>query len=162
MHYSCDYEEIERAMTMRAEPYPTWTYRRGEAPTEESPFAEQDLEVQPKRHLARGPYKAQYVDAHPVNSGHADPGRITGHPARIMQPRLISSDYPQTFDRPHDLISWAPNPIVQRSYGQYTLVPDDIRKTIPKQMPDYSYAALSQQEIQDAAMLRVRQAMYGR
>src|SRR5438093_1023407 len=77
-------------------------------------------------------------------------------------PNLISGDQPQTFDNPHYIISWAPNPIVQHSYGQHTLAPDDMRHVIPKQLLGYSYDALNQQEIVDAAALKVRKAMYGR
>ena len=70
---------------------------------------------------------------------------------------------PQTFRAsPHYIMAWAPNPIVQRSYGQQTLAIDDIRHTVPKQLLGYSYNALSQQELLDAAALRVRQSMYGR
>jgi hypothetical protein len=80
----------------------------------------------------------------------------------LVAPLLISSNQPQTFDVPHAIIQWSPNPIVQRSFGQFTLSVDDMRHTTPKEILGYSYDALSQQEIADAAALKVRQAMYGR
>lgn len=144
------------------DPYPTWTYRRGEAWSEESPFAGQDREVHLKPRIGRKGGRNALVDDHIPSDGHADPGRILGHPSRVVAPNLISGNQPQTFDAPHYVIAWAPNPIVQRTYGQQTLAVDDIRHTVPKQMPGYSYNALSQQEIADAAALQVRAAMYGR
>lgn len=131
-------------------------------PVQNHPWAQQLLEVQPKPHDPPGIAHSQYVDAHQIRTVPADPGRFLTHPSRIVAPLLIDSYQPQTFDRPHPIIAWAPNPIVQRSYGQHTLAPDDMRHTIPKQLLDYSTEALSQQEIVDQAMLRVRRSMYGR
>jgi hypothetical protein len=75
---------------------------------------------------------------------------------------IIDTNQPQTFDIPAWIIAWAPNPIVQRSHGQFTLAVNDVRKTVPKQLLGYSYDALDQQEIADEAALRVRRALYGR
>ena len=166
--YGCGYEEIEEMMTARADVYPVATklrYRReGDdnlLPVENHPWASQFLEVQPNPHLARGQDKST-VDPHRVEGQYLYAGRVLTHPSRIMAPVLIDSNQPQTFDRPHPITAWAPNPIVQRTYGQHTLAVDDMRHTTPKQLVGYSYAALSQQEIVDAAMLKVRQSMYGR
>src|SRR5207253_6082454 len=103
-----------------------------------------------------------YVDTHRIEGPTLDPGRVITHPSRIVAPLLIDSNQPQTFDRPAVITSWTPNPIVQRSYGQYTLSPDDMRHIVPKKLLGYSYEALSQQEIVDQAMLKVRKSMYGR
>jgi len=79
-----------------------------------------------------------------------------------MSPMLIDTNQPQTFDAPAPIIAWAPNPIVQHSFGQVTLAVDDMRHVVPKQQIGYSYDALSQQELVEEAALRVRRSMYGR
>lgn len=167
----CGYDDLDELMTARSNVYPIelkLRYRNeydealGAGPVLNHPWASQLLEVQPKPHLAPGIAKSQYVDAHQIRTTGADPGRFLGHPSRIVAPLIIDSNQPQTFDRPHPITAWAPNPIVQRSYGQHTLAPDDMRHTVPKQLLGYSTDALSQQEIVDEAMLRVRRSMYGR
>ena len=62
--------------------YPTWTYRRGEAPTEESYFAEQDIEVHRKPRIGGGPRNGTMVDVHRIAGATLDPGRVLTHPSR--------------------------------------------------------------------------------
>lgn len=158
--YDCYEVEDHQYRIWSHNPYPTWTYDRGQV--DESPFAAQYREVENKPRLARGPHLGSIVDAHRIEGATLDPGRVLTHPSRVVAPLIIDSNQPQTFDRPHYIISWAPNPIVQRSFGQQTLAVDDMRHTVPKQLLGYSYNALSQQEIADAAALKVRAALYGR
>ncbi len=153
------YPEIEAMMTCRPDPYPTEFKYRGQ--TDPNPWTLQAFEVNPKVRDPRGiPHDATVV-FHQIG-GPVDPGRMMGHPSRVMAPNLIDGNQPQTFDVPHYLINWAPNPIVQRSYGQFTVAPDDVRNTIPKELLAYSSDALSQEEIADRATLAIRRAMYGR
>ena len=155
------YEGIDREMESHtANPYPTWTDDRGQV--DASPFTQQSIEVQFDPRMGHAPNRGSIVDEHRIEGACLPTGRVLTHPSRIVAPNLISGDQPQTFDNPHYIISWAPNPIVQHSYGQHTLAPDDMRHVIPKQLLGYSYDALSQQEIVDAAALKVRKAMYGR
>jgi hypothetical protein len=159
--FSVGYEDLEYEMVSHsADPYPTWTDDRGQA--DPNPWTQQAVEVQFQPRLRPGPQNGSVVDAHRIEGATLDPGRVLTHPSRIVAPLLISSDQPQTFDIPAVIIQWAPNPIVQRSHGQYTLAVDDMRHTTPKQLLGYSYDALSQQEIADEAALRIRRAMYGR
>ncbi len=159
--FGVDYQEIGEEMAPHTQdPYPTWTDDRGQI--DANPWTQQFLEVNPDIRDAKGRSRGSVVDLHTPRMEGADPGRFLGHPSRIVAPLLISSDQPQTFDWPHYIISWAPNPIVQRSFGQWTMAPDDMRHTVPKQLLGYSTEALSQQEIADAAALRVRRALYGR
>ncbi len=166
--YGCGYEEIEEMMTARANVYPIELKLRERRDNPEAPdgiynhpWASQMLEVQPKPRWPRGQDKST-VDPHRIEGQYLYAGRVLTHPSRVMAPNLIDGNQPQTFDRPHPIIAWAPNPIVQISAGQHTLSPDDMRHTVPKQLLGYSAEALSQQEIVDAAMLKVRQSMYGR
>ncbi len=156
------YDEIEEMMTARANVYPIEAAARDPREVDNHPWTLRLLEVQPKPHLPRGVANSAFVDVHRIEGATLDPGRVLGHPARLVAPLLIDSNQPQTFDRPHPITAWAPNPIVQRTYGQQTLSPDDMRHTVPKQLLGYSTEALSQQEIVDQAMLAVRQSMYGR
>jgi hypothetical protein len=159
--FSVGYEDLEYEMISHsADPYPTWTDDRGQA--DHNPWTQQALEVNPSRPLAPGPLGRSQEDPHRIEGEHIPAGRVLGHPSRVVAPLLISSDQPQTFDVPAYIIAWAPNPIVQHSHGQYTLAVDDMRHTVPKQLIGYSYEALNQQEILEAAQMRVRRAMYGR
>jgi hypothetical protein len=158
--YGC-YEDIERAMQPHTQnPYPTWTADRGQA--DANPFVEEAVEVQFEPRLSRPKLRGSVVDLHRIEGATLDPGRVLTHPSRVVAPLVLDSNQPQTFDRPHYIMAWAPNPIVQHSYGQNTLAVNDMRKTVPKQLLGYSYDALSQQEIADEAALKVRRAMYGR
>lgn len=152
--------DFEGAMTRRPNPYPTATKDRGQA--DPNPWTQQELEVAPRRSLGRSKQRGSIVDLHRIEGPTLDPGRVLTHPSRVVAPLLIDSNQPQTFDVPAEIISWCPNPIVQHSYGQYTIAPDDMRHVIPKQILGYSYDALSQQEIADEAALAIRRALYGR
>jgi len=157
------YHYLDRMMAPHTQdPYPTWTRTRGEDPQDTHPWTEQELEVNPRINWPRGTGNGAAVAIHRIEGPTLDPGRVLTHPSRLVAPLLISSNQPQTFDIPQVIIDWVPNPIVQRSFGQYTLAVDDMRHTVPKEILGYSYDALSQQEIADAAALKVRQAMYGR
>lgn len=156
----CLYPEIAAAMMPHTQnPYPTWTANRGQA--DPNPWTQEAVEVQTQPRYPRGRAGRSVVDVHRIEGPTLDPGRSLGHPSRIVAPQLIESNQPQTFDVPAYIIAWAPNPIVQRSYGQYTIAPDDTRKTIPKRLLGYSTDALSQQELAEQAALRVRRALYG-
>ena len=135
---------------------------RGELPVDTHPWAGRALEVQLQPRLARSKQMGSVVDVHRIEGPTLDPGRVLSHPSRIVAPVLIDSNQPQTFDVPAYIIAWAPNPIVQHSFGQLTLAPNDMRHTTPKQLLGYSADALSQQELADEAALRVRRALYGR
>lgn len=150
------YPEIEDTSL---NPYPTWVGDRGQA--DANPYVEQALPVQYEPRMGMGPH-ASPVDLHRIEGETLPPGRVLTHPSRIAAPLLLCSNQPQTFNAPHYIMSSVPNPIVQRSFGQYTVTPADTAPRIPKQMPSYSTDALSQQELADAAALRVRQALYGR
>ena len=141
-------------------PYPTWTADRGQS--DPNPFVEERLEVQFAPRYGRAPLRGSVVDAHRIEGATLDPGRVLTHPSRVVAPLVLDSNQPQTFDNPAYIIAWAPNPIVQHSFGQFTASPSDVLHSVPKQQLGYSYDALSQQEIADAAALRVRQALYGR
>lgn len=141
--------------------YPTWTYARPELGPDASPFGRQEFEVRPEPNMGMGPHHNP-VDVHRVSDGRADPGRNTTHPSRIVAPLLLASNQPQTFNVPAVVMAWAPNPIVQRSFGQYTVTSNDTTPRVPKLLPSYSTDALNQQELADAAALRVRRALYGR
>lgn len=155
------YAEIECYMQPHAHnPYPVWTADRGQA--DANPFVEQSVEVRPEKRWGLSRHKGSVVDQHRLEGPTLDPGRVLTHPSRLVAPLLLDSNQPQTFDVPHAIIAWAPNPIVQRSYGQQTLAVDDMRHTVPKELLGYSYNALSQQEIAEEAALKVRQALYGR
>ena len=159
--YSCGYEDLDYEMQVHTQnPYPTEVKDRGQA--DPNPWTQQLLEVNPQPSMARSRQMGSVVDAHRVEGPTLDPGRVLTHPGRFVAPVLISSNQPQTFDIPAWIIAWAPNPIVQHSFGQNTLAPDDMRHTVPKQLLGYSYDALSQQEIADEAALKVRRALYGR
>ena len=142
--------------------YPTWTYARQELGPDASPFGQQEFEVRHEPRLGTKQHHSSVVDAHRVEGEHLYAGRVLTHPSRIVAPLLLASNQPQTFDDPHYVIAWAPNPIVQRSFGQYTVVPDDTVPRVPKLLPGYSTNALSQQELADEAALKVRRALYGR
>lgn len=142
--------------------YPTWVGTRGQPIEDRSPYEQQAREVNPKVRMGYKQSHSSPVDAHRVEGATLDPGRVLTHPSRIVAPLLLMSDQPQTFDTPHWIIAWAPNPIVQRSFGQWAPVPDDTVPRVPKLMPSYSTDALSQQEIADQAALQVRRALYGR
>ena len=152
--------DFECQMVNRPSPYPTFTRDRGD--DDPNPWTVQQLEVNPRPTMGRGPHRGSIVDMHRIEGPTLDPGRVLTHPSRVVAPLLIDSNQPQTFDIPAEIISWAPNPIVQHSYGQVTVAPDDMRHTVPKQILGYSYDALSQQEIADEAALAVRRALYGR
>jgi hypothetical protein len=127
-----------------------------------SPFVAETIEVQFKPRDGRAPVRGSDVDMHRIEGPTLDPGRVLTHPGRIVAPVLRADVQPQTFDNPHTVINWAPNPIVQRSYGQYTAAPADLLHTTPKQLLGYSYDALSQEEIAQEAAMKVRAALYGR
>lgn len=153
------YPEIDAMMTVPPNVYPTEFKYRGQ--DDPNPWTLQALEVNPKVRCARGIPHDMTVVFHQIG-GPVDPGRMMGAPSTLLAPNLISGNQPQTFDVPHALIEWAPNPIIQRSFGQWTVAPDDVRNTIPKELLHYSSDALSQQEIADRATLAIRRAMYGR
>lgn len=163
--FGCGYEAIEREMAPHTQnPYPIEELDalRGEMIVDTHPWAGRVYEVQPQPRMARGVPHGWDVDIHRIEGACLPHGRVLTHPSRIVAPNLISGNQPQTFDVPAPIIAWAPNPIVQHSYGQYTLAVDDMRHTTPKQLLGYSYDALSQQELAEAAALRVRRALYGR
>lgn len=163
--YASDYETLDAMMaphTQNYYPIEGEDALRGEDAVDTHPWAGRTFEVQPQPRMARGRQMGSIVDAHRIEGPTLDPGRVLTHPSRIVAPLLIDSNQPQTFDVPAWIIAWAPNPIVQHSAGQYTLAPNDMRHTVPKELLGYSYDALSQQEIADEAALRVRRAMYGR
>ncbi len=155
-----EYPEIEAQMCFNPDPYPTYTSNRGQ--TDPSPFTQQQLEVQFQARLRQTQPQGTEVDIHRVEGATLDPGRVLTHPSRFVAPLLISSNQPQTFDHPAVILPWVPNPIVQRSYGQYTVAPVDVQPGTPKRELGYSADAMSQQEIADAAALKVRRALYGR
>jgi len=161
--FGCGYEAIEREMAPHTQnPYPIESKDRGAEVVNQNPWTEQVYEVQPQPRMPRGVPHGQDVDLHRIEGACLPTGRVLTHPSRVVAPLLMGSNQPQTFDIPAWIIAWAPNPIVQRSYGQHTLAPNDMLHTIPKQLLGYSYDALSQQEIADEAALKVRRAMYGR
>lgn len=161
--FSCGYEDLDLTMAAHTQnPYPIESADRGAELVNQNPWVENTLEVQPQPRMARGVYHGQDIDTHRIEGACLPTGRVLTHPSRIVAPNLISGNQPQTFDIPAWIISWAPNPIVQRSFGQFTLAVDDMRHTTPKQLLGYSYDALSQQEIAEEAALSVRRAMYGR
>jgi len=153
-----DYPELEEMGGHN--PYPMFVADRGQA--DPNPFVVEQFEVNVMPRMGRGKQQGSFVDAHRIEGATLDPGRVLTHPSRLVAPVLIDSNQPQTFDQPAYIIAWAPNPIVQHSFGQHTIAIDDIRHTIPKQMPEYSYDALSQQDIATEAALKVRMALYGR
>ncbi len=162
--FSCGYEDLDYEMAPHTQnPYPIEgnDALRGESIVDTHPWAGRLYEVQPQPRMARG-FSHTTVDPHRVEGEHIPVGRVLGHPSRVVAPLIIDSNQPQTFDIPAPIIAWAPNPIVQHSYGQYTLAVNDMRHTTPKQLIGYSYDALSQDEIAEEAALRVRRAMYGR
>ena len=140
--------------------YPTWTADRGQV--DANPFVMEAVEVQWDPRLSRSALRGSVVDAHRIEGATLDPGRVLTHPSRVVAPLVLDSNQPQTFDRPHYITNWAPNPIVQHSFGQQTVAPHDVIHRTPKQLLGYSYDALSQQDIADAAALKVRRALYGR
>lgn len=157
------YQDLERYMMPHDHDYyPVWTETRGEDVQDTHPWTTQNREVNPRPTLGRSTYHGSIVDRHRIEGATLDPGRVLTHPSRIVAPLLLDSNQPQTFDTPAVIINWAPNPIVQRSFGQLTLAVDDMRHTVPKQLLGYSYEALSQQDLADEAALRVRRALYGR
>lgn len=163
--YGCGYEDVERTMMPHTQnPYPIEGRDglRGEMAVDTHPWVGRRLEVQMDPRYGRAPMKGSVVDLHRIEGATLDPGRVLTHPSRVVAPLVLDSNQPQTFDNPHYIIAWAPNPIIQHSYGQYTAAPSDVLHTVPKQQLGYSYDALSQQEIADAAALKVRQALYGR
>src|SRR5437870_7989754 len=130
--YGCDYEELEQEMVAHTQnPYPIESKDRGAALVNQNPWTEQLLEVQPQPRMARTKPQGSVVDLHRIEGACLPTGRNLTHPSRIVAPLLIDSNQPQTFDVPAWIIAWAPNPIVQRSFGQFTLSPDDMRHTIP-------------------------------
>ena len=155
------YPEI-RSGPIAHNPYPPATYYRGQDAVDTSPFTVQQLEVRPEPNMGIARHHGSPVDVHRIEGPTLDPGRVLTNPGRLRAPNLIANLQPQNFDVPAVIINWAPNPIVQRSYGQYTVAPNDVRNTIPKQILGYSTDALSQQELADAAALAVRRSMYGR
>ena len=161
--FSCGYEDIEYEMQPHTQdPYPTWVDDRGQALVDQNPWTQQALEVNPQPRMRRGLAGRSTVDPHRVEGACLPTGRVLTHPSRVVAPLIIDSNQPQTFDTPAPIIAWAPNPIVQHSYGQYTLAVNDMRHVVPKQLIGYSYDALSQDEIAEEAALRVRRALYGR
>ena len=163
--FSVGYEDLDYEMASHSQnPYPIEgnDALRGEAPVDTHPWAGRSLEVQPQPRMGRSKQMGSVVDLHRIEGACLPTGRVLTHPSRIVAPLLIDSNQPQTFDVPAWIIAWAPNPIVQRSYGQHTLAPNDMRHTVPKQLLGYSYEALSQQELGEKAALTVRRAMYGR
>lgn len=155
-----EYEAICYESPHQHNPYPTWTDDRGQA--DPSPWTQQFLEVNPEPNIGRSKQRGSIVDVHRIEGPTLDPGRVLSHPSRIVAPLLIDSNQPQTFDVPGYIMAWAPNPIVQHTYGQNTIAVDDLRHTTPKQLLGYSSDALSQQELADEAALRVRRSLYGR
>lgn len=155
-----DYGFYDEMTGISHNPYPLYIADRGQV--DASPFVEQFYEVQTDPRIGRAKQNHNVVDPHRIEGEHIPVGRVLGHPSRIVAPVLIDSNQPQTFDVPHYITAWAPNPIVQHTFGQNTLAVDDMRHTVPKQLLSYSYDALSQQEIADQAALAVRRAMYGR
>jgi len=163
--FSCGYEDLDNDMQPHTQnPWPIEgnDALRGEQMVDTHPWAGRAYEVQPQPRMGRSRQNGSVVDPHRVEGACLPTGRVITHPSRVVAPNLISGNQPQTFDVPAWIISWAPNPIVQHSYGQYTLAVDDMRHTTPKQLLGYSYDALSQQEIADEAALSVRRALYGR
>jgi hypothetical protein len=161
--FSVGYEDVEYEMQPHTQdPYPTWTRDRGQELVDQNPWTRQELEVNPQVRMAPGKSGHSSVDPHRIEGQYLPVGRVLTHPSRIVAPLLLDSNQPQTFDVPAYIISWAPNPIVQHSYGQHTLAPNDMRHVVPKQLIGYSYDALSQDEIAEEAALRVRRAMYGK
>ena len=159
------YEDLDTAMqphTQNFYPIEGGDALRGELPVDTHPWAGRQLEVQFQPRLGRAVQHGSEVDFHRIEGATLDPGRVLTHPSRIVAPVLIDSNQPQTFDDPAFIIAWAPNPIVQHSFGQHTLAVDDMRHVTPKQLLGYSYDALSQQEIAEEAQLKVRRALYGR
>ena len=156
----CGYPELESFMTTAPNPYPMFPADRGQRDI--SPFVDDRVEVQLQPRMGRPKQRGSEVDLHRIEGATLDPGRVLTHPSRIVAPLLLSSNQPQTFDNPAPILAWAPNPIVQRSYGQWTVAPANVQPKVAKQLIGYSYDALSQQEIADEAALAVRRAMYGR
>lgn len=155
------YPELDRAMMPHTQnPYPTWTADRGQV--DANPFVMEAIEVQFDPRIGRGRGGGSVVDVHRIEGETLPVGRVLTHPSRVVAPLVLDSNQPQSFDNPHYIIAWAPNPIVQHSFGQQTVAVDDMRHTTPKQLLGYSSDALSQQEIADAAALKVRMALYGR
>ena len=163
--FSVGYEDLELDMAAHTQnPYPIEgnDALRGEMVVDTHPWAGRALEVQPQPRMGRSKQRGSVVDIHRIEGETLPPGRVLTHPSRIVAPLLIDSIQPQTFDVPAWIIAWAPNPIVQHSFGQHTLAPDDMRHTTPKQLLGYSYDALSQQEIAENAALSIRRSLYGR
>lgn len=156
------YPELCEESVFAHNPYPTWTDYRGQDTVDRNPWTAQAFEVNPRPNMGLSTYHGSIVDVHRIEGPTLDPGRVLTHPSRLVAPLLLDSNQPQTFDRPAVIMNWAPNPIVQRSFGQWTPSPSDLLHSIPKQELGYSYDALSQQEIAEEAALSVRRALYGR
>lgn len=108
-------------------------------------------------------YASSNVAEHRVEGPTLDPGRVTTNPGRFIAPQLLfGTMFRLAFGRPADIEDSCPDPAIQRSYGQYTAAPHDMLHTVPKQLLDYDYQALNQQDIADRARLALRKAMYGR
>ena len=108
-------------------------------------------------------WKSNVPDPPRVEGACLDPGRVLTNPGRFVAPQLIFGTATRfEFETPHDIEDSAPDPMVQRSFGQWTAAPDDMLHSVPKQLLDFDYQALSQQDIADRARLNLRKAMYGR
>ena len=107
-------------------------------------------------------YGAANPAIHRIEGQTLDPGRTLTNPGRFVAPQLAFGTMEEWhFGNPADIEDSEPSPEVQRSYGQYTAAPHDMLHTIPKQLPDYDYQALSQTDMADRARLALRKALYG-
>jgi hypothetical protein len=160
-------------------PYPIYPAYRGQTVTDYHPWRRGNEEFNPQEYEVMGlahpepliqPDQAvelQYVSSQPsirrIEGPTLDPGRVLNNPSRFFAPQLISSIYQDgAFGKPADVEDSCPDPTVQRSFGQWTAAPDDMLHSVPKQLLDFDYQALNQQDIADRARLSLRKAMYGR
>jgi hypothetical protein len=108
-------------------------------------------------------YASSQPADHRVEGQTLNPGRTQTNPGRFIAPQLLFSTMARmAFGRPAEIADSCPDPSIQRSYGQFTASPHDVVHTIPKQLLDYDYQALNQQDIADRARLSLRKAMYGK
>lgn len=164
----------------RPSPYPIYQRGyRGQPASSQSPFEHGGEEYNPQRYERQGlahpapynqavqsrelGYRSDTVADHRVEGPTLDPGRVLTRPGRFIAPQLPFGTMPRfAFGRPAAIEDSCPDPQVQRSFGQWTSAPTDMLHSVPKQLLDFDYQALNQQDIADRARLNIRKAMYGR
>lgn len=159
-------------------PYPIYPKYRGQPELNYHPAARGDEEFNPQLFEGMGlahdspmlqptqfvelQYASNQPEPHRIEGANLDHGRVLTNPGRYVAPLLCTGVWGDSFGRPHEVADSCPAPQVVRSFGQFTASPHDMVHTTPKQLLDYDYAAVSQQDIADKARLALRKAIYGR